>query len=149
MTHAELRRLIAGSSAFDWHHTSLTTERDLHPSCAAYRPNVAVGLAWGLPVADGTAFDRSGGYPNARTGASYIDVLYQGTLVERQMRIRVEGRGHLPLPTPKFSGHKITGYSVTGWEFALVGLLHAIEQTESDYGEHVDACGIRVIGDAP
>lgn len=144
MTHDELRRAIAASSALDWHHSRVAG--DGHPSHAAYRVDVGVGLAWGEEDREGVAAAHSGGHPDTRANATFVDVLYHGMLVERRMRVLAGGRCHVPVPTPKFNGHKITGYTVTAWDFDLVGLLHAIEGRDVDYAAFVQGCGFQVVG---
>jgi hypothetical protein len=114
----ELRRLIAESDRGDWNVIDcfgkagpsylaspwLAVDHDAygdreHHARAAFRQDVAVGLAWGMVANDRYEAEWLEGFSNKRAHSAIADILYNGMLVAREYYLVVDGgRAKLPLP---------------------------------------------------
>ncbi len=121
---------------------------------AAYKPDLAIGIGWGMnvqPALDGDArtFDESWATSFPDPGASwhFIDFLYHGTLVERQSYVTVDARCNLPLPRREVDGEgadaEVTGLVITSWQRDFFRVLNALE-TSVDYDDYLRRAGFQV-----
>ena len=171
----ELHETITGSTKEDWHPltcwggngpsylNSYTPwsgpdgwsgiEVDSHSNLAVYRADIDLKLAWGLPR-DGRDEklhlpwqDR---FANPTVTAYFVDVLWRGSLVERDMYFAVDGgRAYLPLGHAKHENQEnpdptawmwITD-EVTPWEYHLIKLVHSFEHSE-DFDRYFERAGM-------
>lgn len=125
----ELRRLIAHSDRGDWNVISCFGrpfflpwrpggEFNEHHARAAYRPNLAVGIAWGITDNEDFHEDWSEKFPVQRAYSCIADLFYNGMLVDRETYVVVDGgRACLPIPTDRET------LVVSRWRHDFVKLL--------------------------
>jgi hypothetical protein len=106
----ELLRKIVDSDRGDWNIIScLNTpsylpwspdgEFNEHLARAAYRPDVAIGLAWGIAVNDNYQEDWANDFTDPHAESILVDIFYNGMLVARETLVYVDGsRALLPIP---------------------------------------------------
>lgn len=111
---------------------------DEHLVTFAYRPNIAITMAYGL--VDQAAYELPAGNPfateNART--LLLDIFHDGRLIHRETIVSVD-RQRCLLPMPQ------------GWEppidiptaqFSLVKLVHALAGPPTDYEDYFKESGM-------
>ncbi|MGX1599068.1 hypothetical protein ACWIDS_18645 [Dietzia maris] len=144
----ELRTLVSGSTALDWHRImkvgptyrdrfgsssspadgSSVVEHDSQTDVAVYSPDVDLTIAYGMAEVQchqNLTFDWSKHFPDSEISEiKLIDFFWRGSLVDRLNYVYVDGaRGILPLG----DGHQ--GLLITKYELAVARLL-------SDIGKH-------------
>lgn len=171
----ELRRAIRNSSKEDWHQltcwggggpsylNSYTTwsgaegcsgiEVDSHGNLAVYQDDVDLRLAWGL---DRDSRDEKlhlpwqDRFPNPKVTASFVDVLWRGSLVDREVYWVVDGgRAYLPCGRDTYENQdsadvttwKWLTEEIAPWEYALIKLVHSFEHSE-DFDQYFDRAGM-------
>jgi hypothetical protein len=96
-----------------------------HLARAAYRPDVSIGLAWGIRVEDDFRADwvQELEEPLNRPAPSFIaDILYNGMLVARELLVLVDGaRCYLPIPRLG------KGMHVSMWDHDFAKLLDELQ----------------------
>jgi hypothetical protein len=172
MTFDDVLNVLTTSSPADWHRVPEVDELDSflwgldvwtdasdeqigisvrgHYIRASYKPDVSLGLAWGLhpePV------DFSEGwtdvFPDRRASRLYADVFWNGMLLHRYFLVSVDGgRAKIPLPDrPFMDSETVVGYSLTQEEFAVGRLIAGIEAIPGGvelYEDYVAKAGIVV-----
>lgn len=178
----ELRGTITHSAKKDWHPltcwggngpsylNSYSTwsgpdgwggiEVESHSNLAVYRADIDLKLAWGLPR-DGRDEklhlpwqDR---FPNPKVTAYFVDVIWRGSLVDRDTHFAVDGgRAYLPSGHAKYENQEnpdpttwrwITD-EVTPWEYHLTKLVHSFEPSE-DFDRYFERAGMTRLPGAP
>jgi hypothetical protein len=88
----------------DAHRPHHHVEQDEHMHRAAYRPDVSLGLAWGMRAGhedDEHHFPWSDRFADRTVRLQFIDVLWNGMLIDRREVAHVDGhRGTLPHARP-------------------------------------------------
>lgn len=185
MTLQELLDLCAGSSAADWNSVTAwgarsgpsyldrfmavetrrrEDDKDLtyelrheeHSMRAAFKSNVAIGIAWGMyvdPTLDISAAPRrfdedwATNFPDPDATWHFVDFFYCGALVNRESYVNVDSRCNLPLPKKEFDGEgldtKITALTITPWQRDFFRVLNALE-TSVDYDSYLHRAGFKV-----
>lgn len=177
MTLEELLELCANSSPDDWNtvgHPSylnrflpvesrrdgtegLTYElqHEEHPMRAAYKPDLLIGIGWGMDVRPSLGGERhrfeedwATNFPDPEASFQYVDFLYGGAIVQRQHFVRVDSRCSLPLPEKEVEGEgsdvKVTALKITPWQRDFFRVLNALE-TSVDYDSYLERAGFQVI----
>jgi hypothetical protein len=172
MTLDELRRVIFGSEPSDWHvihcwgATSGPSYLDdfgeaavngarievrAHPERATYRPDVRIGLAWGLTVDERREFDWSQHFSDKRCSPVLADLLWNGSLVDRYSGASVDGgRGVLPMPLGASVETSPTDVEQIGWkvteaEVSLWCLIDRLKGGESEFDMYLRLAGFTVV----
>lgn len=131
---------------------SLTYElqHDEHSMRAAYKPDLCIGIGWGLPVYPSErTFDEDWAtqFPDPEASWHFVDLFYCGALVERQSYVNVDGRCNLPLPRRKVEGEgadaKVTALTITQWQRDFFRTLNALETTV-DYDDYLGRAGFEI-----
>jgi len=127
----ELQLIIADSDRGDWNVISCfrmpsylpwSPDGDFneHNARAAYRPDVSIGLAWGIEESEDFQTDWVAKLdePLGRPSPSIVaDVLYNGMVVVRELLVLVEGaKCYLPIPGAG-------SMSVSQWEHDFAKLV--------------------------
>lgn len=70
-----------------------------HTNVAAFRDDVAITLAWGLEHRKSYNAPFSDRWPDTHVSSFFVDVFYNGALIDREVLISVDGgRAYLPAP---------------------------------------------------
>jgi hypothetical protein len=168
----EFRSVVTSSEAEDWHRmqgweTYLyklgnVTEYDngqrleivdveSHHSRAVYQPDIAIGIAWGLPHQGGERFheDWTERFADEKASAGWLDLLYHGQPVDRRLYVLVDGaRCKLPLPEQIFAagfgvGPREKRLWVTRRDYELVRLVNELD-SGVDYDRYLRQAGFDV-----
>lgn len=97
------------SQVSSWHEGEerVWLEHTSHHSRAVYKPDIAIGMAWGLrrdPDDQGFHEDWLERFADPNAWAAWLDVLYHGQPVDRRLYVVVDGgRCSLPLPEQMFA----------------------------------------------
>jgi hypothetical protein len=160
----ELRRLMTDSNRGDWNVISCfgmpsflpwSPEGDFneHHTRAAYRPNVSIGLAWGITDNENYQADWVQEFekPLNRPAPSFIaDIFYNGMLVARELLVLVDaGRCYLPIPRK--------GMQVNHWDHDFAKLLddlqlaHGVggglgDPSRSEFKDYFRRAGLSIAG---
>ena len=153
----DLLRVVSGSGIEDWtilfrptfRHRIIEALRpdgsrdrlivDEHMVAFSYRPNLAIGMAYGM-VEQG-AYALPVGHPfateNART--RFLDIFLEGRLAHRETVVAVD-RQRCLLPMPRDWNPPI---DVPEDLYSMVRLLHALAGPPTDYDDYFAAAGMR------
>ncbi|MGO9299679.1 MAG: hypothetical protein ACLQQM_02775 [Acidimicrobiales bacterium] len=179
MTLDEFRRTIFNSAPEDWHKiacggegpsyldafSSVTSypggveehwlQHDSHYYRATFRPDVSIGLAWGLawgPLDDQRDFDWVKGMPDKSCHPVLVDLLSNGCLVDRYVGLVVDGgRARLPFPTGKYdstadpSRPVLIEEQVTRDEVALWRIVDVLETGRQEFDSYLRRVGFVVL----
>lgn len=128
-----------------------------HHSRAAYKPNLSIGIAWGmyahspLPGERPEIFheDWATQFPDDRPTMHLLDFFYCGALVDRQYYVHVDSRCKMPLPERTFAADdsrdsKVTALTITPWQRDFFRVLNALETTV-DYDSYLKRVGFQVV----
>jgi hypothetical protein len=127
---------VSGWDSFVWTMTIVTrypdkdqeVELEGHHSRAVYRPDVGLGLAWGLTSQDEFSEPWTEVFPDKQASVEYIDVLWNGMLVDRFPQVVVDGgRSSLPLPDRQLVDGTPVGYCLRKRDHRLGRLVAGIE----------------------
>jgi hypothetical protein len=175
MTHDEVLQAIQRSTNADWHvitcwgfnaGPSYLTEFNVggsgddgcgldvgsHALRAVYKPDVSLGLAYGLDYAGGRelTFDWAK-FPDTTVTGSWADVLWNGMLVHRQLLLVVDGsRAILPAPSSVYAPVSLAhepvqvGDVVTPFERAFARIVHGLEHRPEDFDRYFEVAGFLV-----
>lgn len=179
MTKAELIEIIRHSEQDDWETitcwgwgsgpsyldrlgiwTSGETWRldiESHALRAVYKPDLSLGIAYGLIVGDGKPLDFDWAkFPDEQVTASFVDVLWNGMLVHRDQVLHVDGgRAILPWPRPWGTTEPgsrtpiAIGNQVTATELALARLVHGFEHAPAQFDSYLERSGFVIDPDDP
>ncbi|MGA3217183.1 MAG: hypothetical protein ABSD97_16005 [Acidimicrobiales bacterium] len=162
----ELLDTVATSGPEDWELIECPNQADgpsylydprsgeAHVYRAVFKADVSLGLAWGLSYGpDGEpevlgflkSFpDKSGG------GAELLDFLWNGSLVHREVGVKVDG-GRATLPWPVAITHddgpgqtRLEGWKVTAREAAYWRLVHSFRYSAADFDSKLAISHLRV-----
>lgn len=156
MNLEDLHAVIAGSNPSDWHrisdgpffrHVAYHGDDNYyseHYYRAVLTENLAVALEWGLPRRDAESetghlwAKQNGSFPDPHVHGIWIDVLYNGELVDRALAYSVDGgRGYLPTYEQKridggdpddFTSAK-WAFQVDDWRYVLTRLVDHLSNT--------------------
>lgn len=128
-----------------------------HHLRAAYKPNLLIGIAWGmyedsrLPGERPQLYeaDWATQFPDPNATLHLVDFFYCGVLVDRQHYVHVDSRCKLPLPESKFStddpmNSEITALTITPWQRDFFRVLNAFESM-GDYDGYLERAGFQVL----
>jgi hypothetical protein len=127
-----------------------------HHSRAAYKPDLSIGIAWGmyahppLPGERPEIFHEEWAtqFPDDRPTMHWVDFFYCGGLVDRQYYVYIDARCKMPLPQLKFApgdalDGKVTALTITPWQRDFFRVLNALETT-IDYDGYLRRVGFEV-----
>jgi hypothetical protein len=133
-------------------------EVDSHTIRAVYKPDVALGIAYGFAYMrdpDGRNerldFDWAQRFPDKTVTGSWTDVLWNGAFVDRELILSADG-GRVRLPAPHAMYHsesmvdvEVVGEYVTQWEYHLVRVVAGFEHDPEDFGGGLERVGFTVL----
>lgn len=111
-----------------------------HEERASYKPDVSVGLAWGITSNDDFKEEWANQFPDPHASSEFVDVLYNGMLVYRDIRVIVDG-GRVGLPLPDRNGDDLT---ITRWQASFFGLFQELTGGW-DFAEYVGRAAFRIV----
>ena len=167
MTFDDIGRILEESGPGDWHMVPATAEWDSfiwtltittysvdqrkevelvgHHSRAVYRPDVGLGLAWGLKSQDSFSEPWTDVFPDKKASGQYVDVLWNGMLVDRFEHVVVDGgRSSLPLPDREIVNGTLVGYCLKNRPHRVARLLAGIKGKTAvkTFDEYVQRSGL-------
>jgi hypothetical protein len=124
----EIRRIISESQRSDWNVVSCfglpsflpwspDGEFSEHFARAAYRPDISIGLAWGIRDNEDYREGWANNFDDERAERFLVDIFYNGMLVDREYVVVVDG-GRCYLPHPELGTLR-----VRRWDYEFVRLL--------------------------
>jgi hypothetical protein len=132
-------------------------EVNSHTIRGVYKPDVALGIACGLdfmPNSDGEAeklsFDWAQRFADKTVTGSWVDVFWDGSLVDRELVYNADGgRALLPAPHAMYHSDSITepeiiGEYVTQWEYHIARVVAGFE-SHGDYEADVKRVGFTTL----
>jgi hypothetical protein len=133
--YEELRRLISESERADWNVVSCfgapsflpwspEGEFSEHLARASYRPDISIGLAWGIRDNDDYKEDWANSFANEHAESFLADILFNGMLVGREYLVCVDG-GRTYLPRP----YDLEQLLVRRWDHDFARLLDTLQYT--------------------
>jgi hypothetical protein len=135
MTLDELLRTCANSASEDWNVLHLAD--DAPAMYAAYRPDLSIGLRWGIPDPapyweTWLAFLETGeeGIPR-----SAVEFVYHGAPVERVTYLSVDGY-RAEFPIPRLSEND--DWVITRWQFDFFGMFNGLERGASEFETFIE-----------
>lgn len=168
MTHDQILAALAKSQPEDWYEIPAVSSGDSflstqsfwtrgeeivgvdekgHYARAAYRPDVSLGLAWGLQYQDDFTEGWTDVFPDKSASSQFVDVLWNGMLVDRHLHVVVDGgRSAIPLPDRKLVDKQLVGYWLSARDHHLGRLIAGIKGdiSLSTYDEYINRAGIVV-----
>lgn len=152
MNLADLRQLISRTDALGWnvmsdgplfHHVAYHGDdsyRSAHYYRAVWAEDVSIALEWGLPTREaqdepGHLWAKDNGFPDPHVYSFWIDVFFQGELVDRVRAFDVDGgRAYLPRynqhrtddgPRDDYK-HATWAFTVDPWPYTLTKLVDSL-----------------------
>jgi hypothetical protein len=121
-------------------------ETQSHSMRAAYMPDLSVGLAWGLPANNKYHADWTEHLPDPECTSFYVDLFYNGMLVDRIVGVHVDGaRCYMPSAKSRKLGDGTTEWSVTRFEHDLFRLIDGFGKI-SEFDNYMEMTGLVVRG---
>jgi len=167
MTLDDLHRICVGSEPDDWRvidrgpqlllpeaHSWINDDTGQHEQFeshlyrAAYKPNLSIGLAWGMPYLDRFEAPWANRFPNPSASSHLLDILYNGMLVDRHPRIYVDGsRAGLPLPEMEHidDNATVTNLRITRWQYRFFALIDQLEG-KAEFQRYVEWATFEIVG---
>jgi hypothetical protein len=141
------------STAGDWHQVSapLVPETNAHEVLHIYKPDVSLVLGEGHAEDDLHTWDWVNVFPDHSARNFYIDLLYNGVPIYRQLAVSVDG-GRADLPSP--AGYVETEKPESGWrvdrgEYEFVRHFSVIRGRENEFDtkfkQAEQGAGVKVI----
>lgn len=128
-------------------------EHYAHGMRASYKPNLAIGIAWGLEIQPGRnryEADWATNFPDSEASGHFLDFFYQGMFINREVWVSVDG-GRCMLPAPRRilddaegPAPKTVGFSISGWQYDFFRTVDALEK-HSDFDTYVKQAGFEVV----
>lgn len=155
----ELMQIIRQSSNEDWNViesntllSNVTTDdnnvvyADYHTNRAAYKPNISIGLAWGLNHNADFHEQWANCHADPHASSHFLDVFYNGMLVERIIYVQIDGgRSYMPLPHREMNeNYETIGCYITNEEYELFQLFNSIQSFDTQYDSYLRRSGIEV-----
>jgi hypothetical protein len=159
MTLDELLTMCAQSSHDDWNLMSCwgafsgpsylgqvaeTTPdenvyEETHSVRASYRPDIAIGIAWGYPSNKNWHEPWIDNFSDKSAHSDFVDFFYNGMLVQREVYVVVDGgRAYLPVPS-------VENQTITRWEYDFFKVLDGLERL-SEFDRYIRQAGISIEG---
>lgn len=136
VTLDDILQAYHSSSANDWHavHAPLVPETHAHEALYIYKPDVSIVVAEGFSDEDYT-WDWVEIYSDKSARRFWIDVLYNGVPVYREIAVHVDGaRADLPSPAGYLdSNDPSKGWQVPRDEYEFVRQFSVIRGKERDF----------------
>ena len=128
-------------------------EFESHFGRAAFKADIALGLAWGLPYDGGRTWEEDWAhFPDRSIRGYWADIFYAGMLIERHLLLSVDGgRCFLPAPTPivddsDLSNVKVLGQEVDRIQHNLARIIDGLRGGVSEYDSYFRQSGIQLRG---
>ena len=125
-------------------------EHDCQSNRGTYRPDVSVGIAWGLSFpADKRSFDWNK-FADPDCYPTLVDCLWNGSLVDRYTGLVVDGgRVLLPFPQGEYDSSEVSEPKlIADWvsadEVKLFRLVHHLRDSRADFDEYLRQAGFDV-----
>ncbi len=127
-----------------------------HEARAAFKPDLAIGIAWGMhtDALTGIGTERrtfneewATSFPDPEATQHFVDFFFEGALVARERYVHVDSRCDLPMPKRKIEGEgadaKIVELSITPWQRDFFRVLNAL-QTSVNYDSYISRAGFEI-----
>ena len=129
-----------------------------HSHIAAYKPDLGVTLAWGMPAYDDKhpemKPDWLDKFPLVNSVEYFlIDTFWNGSVIDRDYYTVVDSQAYLPLPTPLFgepgigsADSQLERHEVTHYQVALTRLVNNLDNhQDSNFDRTLDRTGFVVV----
>ena len=114
------------------------TEINSHHTVMVYKPDIAIGIAFGMTWKEDFKEVWANKFPDSRADGRFVDVFYNGMLVHRDFYVTVDGaRAKLPLPKTR------EDLVVNEQYYRLIGLLNSLSGV-SDYESYFRRAGLEI-----
>ena len=127
-----------------------------HESRAAFKGDLAIGIAWGMHTEPAVALGNerrtfnegwATKFPDPEATSHFLDFFYNGALVERQRYVHVDSRCDLPMPDVEYEGQgpdvKVTALTITPWQLSFYRILNDLQRSV-DYDSYVERAGFQI-----
>ncbi|PRZ34790.1 hypothetical protein CLV47_12322 [Antricoccus suffuscus] len=143
-------KMTGPNSTWELHHQE-------HDHIAAYKPDVGVTLAWGMPMyADNhpeMTPDWIDKFPLVDSVSYYfIDVFWNGSVIDRDLYTVMDSRTYLPLPNPIYNETAVGStaarerYEVTHYQVALARLVNNLaNHQDTDFDQALNRTGFALV----
>lgn len=113
-------------------------QSDEHMVAFSYRPNIAIGMAYGM-VEQG-AYELPPSHPFGRENARtrYLDIFLEGRLAHRETVVAID-RHRCLLPMPRDWNPPV---AIPVMQYAMVRLIHDLAGPPTDYDEYFTGAGM-------
>jgi len=153
-----LEGYLAASPSYDGgERTYVDLEPRTHHLWAAYKPDVSIGMAVGLPCtvdADGysevLSFDWAA-FPDHKVTDLYADTFLNGMLIDRRVLVQVDGRVLMPVPRREIAGMDVANgprfaNNVKKLDVDIARVVHCFERHGNcaDFNYHLEQAGFIV-----
>lgn len=139
--------VIARSAPADWNVLEgavvlPTPGQGAHTHSMAYRRDLSITLAYGMPSTTAVRADFAGLFPNPRASMRYLDFFYNSALVFREELISVDGeQGILPVPNPG----PTAPYEAPRRKCAVTRLIHQLTNPMRDFDDYLSFVKLKPI----
>lgn len=180
MELAEVRRRISESTPSDWNliyapflyleswiwwqrpgDEVTHFEAHAHDVRGVFKPDVSIGLAYGLRWEDGDEFHVPWTSPWPEPiHAAYVDVFWNGMLIDRELVLQVSDlSSSAVLPVGKvesvpgdggvtaWKDYTVMGESVSKWQADLAKVVHCFQHRAEDFDRFMSQAPIAVVTD--
>ncbi len=121
---------------------SLDSSVSSHQFVMAYRRNLCITMAFGMPCRANVWTDFTRVFPNPQASLRYLDFFYNSALVFREILISVDGeQGILPVPNPG----PTSPYEVPRRKSQVARLVHQLTNPMRDFDDYFTYANLRDI----
>jgi hypothetical protein len=105
-----------------------------HSFVMAYRRDLSITMAYGMPSRVPVRTDFARRFPNPQASMRYLDFFYNSALVFREVLISVDGeQGILPVPNPG----PTAPYEAPRRKMAVARLIHLLTNPMRDFDDYI------------
>lgn len=139
MTLDDILQIYLTSNHGDWHAVAapLAPETHAHELLYIYKSNVAIVVAWNHSEEERHTWDWVETFADPSAHNFYIDLLYHGVPVYRELAVSVDGgRAHLPSPAGFVDNDKDKGWAIKRDEYEFVRQFSVIRGDARNFDDY-------------
>lgn len=139
--------IIARSAPADWNVLEgplfhAAPDPASHAFVMAYRRDLTITLAYGMPSKAEVHRDFAARFPNPEASMKYLDFFYNSALVFREVLMTVDGgQGILPVPNPG----PTAPYEAPRRKCAVARLIHQLTNPMRDFEDYMACANLKSI----
>jgi hypothetical protein len=139
MTLYDILQIYLTSDHRDWHAVAapLVPETSAHELLYVYKPNIAIVVAWNHREEERHTWSWVETFADHSAHNFYIDLLYDGVPVFRELAVSVDGgRANLPSPSGFVDNDEAKGWAIKRDEYEFVRQFSVVRGDAANFDDY-------------